>query len=219
MAKTIDLTGQRFGRLYVESFAEYRRSKSGHKDAYWNCVCDCGTHKVMSSGRLKAGTQSCGCYRKEANHNRLFIGGRKLGGVYRMMKARCYDKDNPFYHNYGGRGISMCGEWLGDNGRKNFRLWALSSGYAEGVTLERIDNDKGYSPDNCTWVTRKEQSNNKRNNIVVEWDGEKKTLTQWCEKYGVPYSRVRVRYVNMGWSFEDAMFTPRYGQKGEVANV
>lgn len=115
----------------------------------------------------------------------------------------------------------MCDEWsCGLDGYYNFRKWAEENGYEDGLTIDRIDNDKGYSPDNCQWSTRKYQSNNKRNNTRVTIDGRTQTLTQWCEEFGVPYSRVRVRYMVMGWNIMDALTTPRYQKpKGEEVNV
>lgn len=215
-SKTIDLIGQRFGRLTVKSFAEYRYQPNGHKTAYWNCVCDCGETKIVSSGSLKNGaTKSCGCLRKEMMRERQYRGGKsKLYGVHRMMKKRCYDKNYEHYKNYGQRGITVCDEWLGENGYLAFRKWAESNGYKDGLTLDRKDNDKGYSPENCTWETRKHQSNNKRNNVWVTINGETKTMAMWCEHYGVPYGRVEARYRKLGWSIEDALTIPARGKRG-----
>lgn len=213
-SKLIDITGQRFGRLTVVGFSHFKRSHGGHKTAYWKCVCDCGNEKITTTSSLRSETtRSCGCLRKELNHKRLYKGlDRRLYGVHRMMVERCYKSDSEHYKNYGGRGITVCPEWLGKNGCDNFRRWADSHGYKRGLTLDRIDNDKGYSPDNCQWATRKHQSNNKRNNIWIEINGKKQTLAQWCEEYNVPYGRTEARYVKMGWSIMDALLTPRYGK-------
>ena len=224
MPSKIDLTGQRFGRLVVMRFDHFKRGGiNKHKNAYWLCRCDCGNTKIISSNSLRSGkTFSCGCYRKEVIHNRLYKGGKsKLYGVLRLMLRRCNDPNSEYYHNYGGRGIKVCDEWAcGVQGYYNFRKWAEENGYEDGLTIDRIDNDKGYSPDNCQWSTRKYQSNNKRNNTMVTIDGRTQTLAQWCEEFGVPYSRVRIRYMVMGWDIMDALITPRYQKpKGEEVNV
>ena len=218
-AKLIDLTGQRFGRLVVTRFDHFERSGGiGHKNAYWFCKCDCGNTKIVTSSSLRNGaTRSCGCYRKEVASKNHFKGGKsKLYNVLKMMLKRCNDPSCEFYHNYGGRGIKVCDEWsCGLDGYYNFRKWAESNGYKDGLTIDRKDNNKGYSPNNCQWVDRKYQSNNKRNNTRVTIDGRTQTLTQWCEEYNVPYSRVRKRYMDMGWDIVDALTLPKYAvQKG-----
>ena len=211
-SKMIDLTGMEFGWLTVKEFDHMER-KGIHNRPYWKCVCKCGTEKVISSGSLRHGTLSCGCYRKIVNQIRMYRGGadrRRLHDVLRMAKKRCEDPSCEFYHNYGARGIKVCDEWQGSDGLDRFYRWAMSHGYKKGLTLDRIDNNKGYSPDNCQFVTMKYQSNNKRNNVYVTIGGVTKTLTEWCDFYNVPYSRVRVRYNAMGWDIEDALFTPKY---------
>ena len=212
-SKLIDLTGMQFGWLTVVGLDHMKRI-DGHNRPFWKCLCKCGQYTVVTSNSLKNGsTRSCGCYKKEVNHQRFYLGGEdrgRLRSVLRMAKLRCEDSSNEFYHNYGARGITVCDEWHGDDGFDNFYDWAMSHGYKRGLTLDRIDNNKGYSPDNCQFVTMKCQSNNKRNNVYVTIDGVTKTLTEWCDFYNVPYSRVRVRYNAMGWDIEDALFTPKY---------
>lgn len=214
-SKMIDLTGKTFGWLTVKEFDHMERHGI-HNRPYWRCTCRCGTEKVVSANSLRSGsTTSCGCFKKHMIHQRFYLGGadrRRLRHVLRMARTRCEDSKCEFYHNYGGRGISVCDEWKGNDGLNNFYEWAMAHGYKQGLTLDRIDNSKGYSPDNCRFVTMKGQSNNKRNNICFTFDGVTKTLTEWCEYYGVPFSRVRVRYNVMGWDIEDALFTPRYGE-------
>lgn len=211
-SKLIDLTGKEFGWLTVVGLDHMER-KGIHNRPYWKCVCKCGTEKVISSDSLRRGTLSCGCYRKIVNQIRMYRGGadrHRLHGVLRMAKKRCEDPSCEFYHNYGARGIKVCDEWQGSDGLDRFYRWAMSHGYKQGLTLDRIDNNKGYSPDNCQFVTRKYQSNNKRNNVYFTFDGVTKTLAEWCEYYKVPYGRVEARLTKMGWDIEDALFTPRY---------
>lgn len=213
-SKLIDLTGNKYGRLTVVGFSHFEwYGKAKHKTAFWECICECGNKKIANAGLLRNGsTRSCGCYRRESAAERHFKGGHnhKLYDVLRMMKKRCYDNTCEYYQNYGGRGITICDEWLKPNGHWAFQKWALENGYEDGLTIDRIDNNKGYSPENCRWVTRKFQSNNKRNNVWITMNGETKTLAEWCEYYNMPYARVEARYTKMGWSIEDALFTPRY---------
>lgn len=163
MSKRIDLYGQRFGRLVVVSRAE--NSKNGH--ARWNCKCDCGNEVTVSSSELRGERQvSCGCYNNERfiKENRQIKHGlrhHKLYGVWRSMKERCTLKTHKAWRDYGGRGIKVCDEWLNDF--QCFYDWATKNGYKEGLTIDRIDNDSGYYPRNCRWVTMAVQNKNRRN--------------------------------------------------------
>lgn len=161
--RTIDLTGQRFGWLTV---IERTGSIRGH--SVWLCRCDCGKETVATSDNLKSGhVQSCGCLKRDTTRKirtelNTIHGGRKtrLYRIWDGMKARCTRPSHKSYKNYGSRGITICAEWLNDFGA--FQKWALAHGYQDDLTIDRIDNDKGYSPDNCRWVTMADQSRNKR---------------------------------------------------------
>lgn len=160
MSKMIDLTGRRFGKLTV--LEQSGRSNQGR--VKWRCRCDCGAEAIVSGTDLRSGqTKSCGCLRKTSvreahvrhggSHTRLFR-------IWCGMHTRCYNTNDHGYMDYGGRGIAICDEWLSDF--TAFRDWALSNGYAETLSIDRIDNDKGYSPDNCRWTCGSTQRANQR---------------------------------------------------------
>lgn len=161
MATLIDITGQRFGRLLVIQKAEPRK---GYNGAMWKCVCDCGKTTIVNGQNLKSGnTTSCGCYGIERKTNTPKTHGKsgtRLHRIWKAMHSRCYNKNFHAYNHYGGRGITICDEWLHDF--QAFHDWAIVNGYKDNLSIDRIDNDKGYSPDNCRWVTMEEQNKNKR---------------------------------------------------------
>ena len=182
-----DLTGKRFGRLIVESRAEDRVEKNGRHRVAWNCMCDCGNHVVVLSDNLKSGaTQSCGCYRKEyvSVHKKTHADSQsKLYGVWCAMKTRCYNKNSSYYERYGGRGISVCDEWRASF--ESFRDWSFRNGYYDGLTIDRIKNDGNYCPENCRWVGRKAQANNRSSNKLVSYNGATHNIAEWSEITGI----------------------------------
>lgn len=119
------------------------------------------------------------------------------------MKNRCYNPENQFYKDYGARGIAVCDEWLDKkDGHSNFQKWALSNGWTEFMSIDRIDNNKGYSPDNCRWATPKEQANNRRNNHYVTIKGVTKTAQEWADEIGIS-QRAFLYRIEAGWKDED----------------
>ena len=206
-----DLTGQRFGRLVVISKAE-----SNPHETYWNCKCDCGKEKKVRAACLKSGnTKSCGCWHDECakiNSKKHGMSKTRLYLVYRTMISRCYCKSTKKYNIYGGRGITVCEEWLDDF--MNFYNWSIQNGYncnAEfgECTIDRIDVDGNYEPSNCRWITNKEQGNNRRTNHYVKINGETKTVREWCESniYDISETTVYKR-IRKGWSDIDAITKP-----------
>lgn len=166
-----DLTGKKINRWTVLS----RAPNSKNRDTQWLCKCDCGTEKVVRAGHLTKGRSiSCGCYCMEVNALRLK--GNQLGLIHgftnhplrsirKAMIHRCYHENNKFYKNYGARGIKVCDEWK--DSLFLFMDWALSSGWVKGLSIDRINNDGNYEPNNCHWIT---VSENSRKNAIKAWE-------------------------------------------------
>lgn len=131
------------------------------------------------------------------------VNHRRLWGIWNGIKRRCLSPIEPRYKDYGGRGIIICDEWLNFD---NFADWALSHGYSDNLTIERIDVNGNYCPENCTWITREAQRLNTRHNIRVEYNGKTWVLSELCKEYGVKYDTVHNRYVDCGWPIEKALF-------------
>lgn len=182
----------KFTRLTVIGEAPLRNHLS-----HWRCLCDCGKEVVVSGHSLARGnTKSCGCMRGDSHG----YSKTKLHTVWRNIKARCSNPKHPAYARYGGRGIKLCDEWLVFS---RFKDWALAHGYDESLTLDRVDNDADYAPDNCRWVDMKAQARNRSNN--VRYRG--KTVGEWSELCGIKASTLYNR-ICKGWSLERAISEP-----------
>lgn len=185
MSKVKDLTGQRFGRL----IALKRQKGSRRVIAKWECQCDCGRITLVSTYKLTSGhTNSCGCLQRERTSNATTKHGMKrtrLYGIWCNLRERCYNPKNQSYAVYGGRGITVCDAWRTDF--PAFYDWAMKNGYRDDLTIDRINNDDGYCPNNCRWATNKEQQRNKRNTIWVTIGEETRALADWCEIFNKDY--------------------------------
>lgn len=199
-SKINDLTGQKFNLLTVKGMAQ-------RNPIYWECVCDCGNTTLVRTSNLTGGkVKSCGCLQHKGNptHNQSRT---RVYRIYAKMLRRCFVESDPAYSRYGGRGITMCDEWK--NSFVAFSDWAYTNGYSDNLTIDRIDNNGDYCPENCRWTDYLTQSNNKRNNRVFEHNGETKTLSEWCKTLNLPYKRIYFRIAN-GWTFEEAISQKKY---------
>lgn len=205
MGRFRDLTGCNFGRLKVIRRGGDYIYPNGRRRPRWECLCSCGNTTVVSANNLIKGvTTSCGCFQKE-NMSKL---KRKHGGyadreplfsIWCGVRKRCLSPKASNYSNYGGRGISICKEWK-DN-YDSFRIWSIKNGYRQGLSLDRIDNNSGYSPENCRWTTPIVQQNNRRSNINIAYNGETHTLKEWSRIIGISYSTLYQRY-KYGWNIK-----------------
>lgn len=200
-----DLTGQRFGHLVVKKRTEDKIDKNGQKYVTWECICDCGNTTCVTTQNLKGKTQSCGCYQEKMKGTYTFKHGyrkTRLYRIYNSMKQRCNNPNIEAYKNYGARGITVCDEWNRSDGLASFCEWALSNGYADNLTLDRINNDDGYSPENCRWVTQREQMQNTRRNVFVIYRGKKMTASNFAKLINIPHQSVS-RYLKSGLSVDE----------------
>lgn len=213
MSVMVDYTGKRFDYLTVVKRLENAKSdNSEYTETRWLCRCDCGNFVEKRKNDLirdHINPLSCGCI-KRTHKKKHGYSHTKIHQKWFSMKDRCYCEKDVQYHNYGGRGIKVCDEWLGKDGAKNFIEWALANGWdaseSRKYTIDRIDVNGNYCPENCRLVDNKIQQNNKTTNIVVTYNGETMTLKQLCEKYGKKYNTVYGRY-KKGWSIEKCLFT------------
>lgn len=199
-----DITGQKFGRLTVlNRLHNYHK----HDGVYWLCVCDCGNLFEVKGGNLRSGdTKSCGCWLIENAQLKFKTHGKRKTRLYRTwahMKSRCYNKNVPAYPDYGGRCIAVCDDWKDDF--MSFYDWSMANGYEDTLTIDRINNDGNYEPENCRWADKKQQSRNRRNVKRYTINGETHCLSEWCEILELNFSTVRNRIYSYGWSIIEAL--------------
>ena len=217
MAHAIDLTNKKFGRLRVIE----RATNDNHGTARWLCECECGTKKIIRTDKLREGEiLSCGCYRRErgkklyTKHNLTFTKyGKKLLHIYSSMKYRCNNPKFKGFKYYGGRGIKVCKEW--ENSFEAFYKWAIDTGFREELSIDRIDVNKGYSPENCRWATSLIQQRNKTSNRIIKYNGVSHCISEWAEITGINYCTITGR-LNRGWNIEKTLTTPSRRHKHET---
>lgn len=201
--------GEKYNRWTIIGFDE-------NNSGYIICQCDCSkTKRVKKSHLLSGCSKSCGCLQKEKVRKIKYKHGlyqTRLYKTWNNMKSRCYNPKTTHYYLYGGKGIKVCEEWKKDF--ISFYNWAMKNGYKEGLTIDRIDSDKNYCPENCRWATYKEQNSHlkytekiKIKPCVIEYNGEKMNLTEWANKLGMNPKTLHARY-ERGWSIERMLNTP-----------
>lgn len=201
MGIRLELTGQRFGRLSV------LRLVPGPGKSRWECRCDCGKDTIIAGSQLRARTKSCGCLHKEIasrNLRKHGYAGTPTYNIWKGIKKRCYAKSFKDYHDYGGRGIRVCVEWL-----DSFEAFLRDMGERPaGMSIERKDSAGDYEPGNCIWADAKTQSRNRRSLVMVEVQGRRMCLAEACEMFGANTSRTRHRLAT-GWDLMDALTRPQ----------
>lgn len=203
MAKIKNLIGEKFGKLTVLSLNERVGNK---RQLYWNCICECGKLCVRNGENLKSGyVKSCGCIKK-GNIKHGLCKKHPLYRVWCAMKERCVNINNHKYKNYGGRGIKVCDEWK--NNFMDFYNWAMNNGYKHGLTIDRINNNGNYEPNNCRWITMYEQSINKTNTVFVNYKSKQYALIELCKIKNINYLCVKQRIKKLKWNIEKAIETP-----------
>lgn len=197
-----NISGQKFGRLT----ALYRLHNYHKKGVYWLCFCECGNLSEVYSGHLRNGhTKSCGCLNRVPTKGNTKHGqhGTRLYHIYDSMKARCYNKNNTAYKYYGKRGITICDEWLNDF--MTFYNWAMNNGYNDTLTIDRINNDGKYGPNNCRWVDVTSQNNNRRNNVYLTYNGKTQPIKEWAKELNVNVKTLYTRKFK-NWNVHDILF-------------
>lgn len=193
-------TGDKFGRLTYLG-----EEKIVKKRRYGKFQCECGNVKyIRIDGVASGSSQSCGCKRR----NKVGLDSveyERLYNVWSNMIKRCYDESSDRFYAYGKRGISVCDEWKNDF--RSFAKWAVDNGWNQNLSIERKDVNKDYSPENCEFITMKQQARNKTNNIRIVYHGEEKCIAEWCEMLGVNDKRTYRRY-KLGIRDPDALFYP-----------
>jgi hypothetical protein len=189
-----DITGSQFEFLTVLGYLGKGK---------WHCKCECGNTKIVSTAKLNNGhVKSCGCLAKTNAVKHNAINTREYI-TWTNIKARCTNPNNSAYHNYGGRGITVCNRWL--DSFENF--YEDMGNCPKGFSIERINNDEGYNKSNCIWASSKTQSMNRRSNFIVNYKGEEKPLKQWCEDLNLEYKKVFARIKQLGWTIDKALST------------
>lgn len=194
----IDLTGKKYNKLKVLCLD---KEKSSSQKKYWICECECGNIKSIQGGKLKNGTiKACGCM--QGGIPKYKIQNPKLYKKWNHMKSRCFNTKDISYKNYGLRGIKVCSEWLDYD---NFAKWSLENGFNESLELDRIDTNKGYNPSNCRYVTRLENSRNKRKSLRFDYKGKNLSLMEIAKLNNIEYKTLWQRLKKNNYNLETAL--------------
>lgn len=222
-----DIIGNKYGRLLVIGPEENIIDDNGKSNRFIWCLCDCGNKKLIRITSLFSKihpTQSCGCLSKESiqklaekhrngeipipSHTTHGLSNTKQYSTWCNMKTRCYNPNSDNYEYYGGKGIKICDEWLDKNsGFINFYNWSINNGYNDNLEIDRIDSKGNYCPENCRWVDRTFQNNNKCNNIYLEYYGFRFLASEWSKLLGLNIKLIEQRKRN-GWSDYETLSTP-----------
>lgn len=210
-----DLTGQKFGRLTAIKKIAHIKNRS-----IWECKCECGNKVNVSISNLKNGnTKSCGCLHKEKTSNansKHKLTNSRIYNIWSSMKQRCFYDKYKEYNNYGGRGITICQEWLDDF--MNFYNWAMANGYRDDLTIDRIDVNGDYCSENCHWIQLEEQARNKRNNVFYTFKNKTHCVSEWARILNISEVMLRKRLYR-GWDFEKAISEPKKEQYNATSRV
>jgi hypothetical protein len=200
--KANKLDGQTFHKLTVIERSGIARNGK----IKWLCRCDCGKEAIVVGTDLITGnTKSCGCYKNQMIRDRSFLHGqsrKRIHNIWSNIDQRCNNSNNKSYRLYGAAGITLCESW---NEFINFLDWSTINGYQETLTIDRKDNSKGYSPDNCRWVSMESQQRNRTNNRYLTINGETKMLCEWSEETGIHHTTILTR-IKRGWKEEKWLF-------------
>jgi len=193
--------GKKYGKLTIIAFDHQH-----FKRKYYKVACDCGNEKVVCLQDMKQGdTVSCGCQKKSGDSARTHgCCKTRLYNIWCNMKSRCEKNTNKVFKYYGGKGVSVCDEWQDFS---NFKKWADENGYSDKLTIDRVDSNGNYCPENCRWVGQLEQANNKCNNHFISYKGITKSMASWCRELGLNYYKIRSRLTHYNWSVERAFET------------
>lgn len=203
-------TGAKYNMLTVIKQVDDYIENCGKHRAQFLCKCDCGNTVICTASNLISKTKSkysCGCVKRfnlrEKNPNAK--SKQRLYHIWIGMKSRCHNPNDTAFHNYGAKNIEVCKEWR--HNYEAFHNWSLENGYNDTLTIDRINNAEGYTPNNCRWVTFKEQANNTSKNHLLTFKGKTQTLTQWAEELNLTTSAIIAR-LNRGWTIENTLTTP-----------
>ena len=203
--------GKKFNYLTVIRIS----GKNKYNRPLYKCKCDCGNTIITEATRVKMGAiKSCGCLQRKVVAERFKVHGLTNTRIYRIwaaMISRCENPNNNRYYVYGLKGISVCDEWR--NNFMNFYNWAINNGYSDDLSIDRIDNDKGYCPSNCRWATRKVQMNNRSNSRNISYNGTTMTLKQWSEYFGFNYKYFHEVMSKNNWDIEKVLNMPYFKER------